>query len=86
VPSQKLPRVLLELWKSLKPCGVLFSSNPRGTNEEGWSDDRYACFFDLETWRDYVISAGFLEAGHYYRRPGLPRHKQPWLATIWRKG
>jgi SAM-dependent methyltransferase len=86
VPSQELPRVLLELFESLKPRGVLFSSNPRGNNEEGFSHGRYACFFDLETWRDHVTSAGFMEVGHYYRPPGLPRHKQPWLATVWRKG
>jgi hypothetical protein len=49
------------------------------------SDDRYACFFDLDTWRDYVTSARFVEVGHYYRPPGLPRHQQPWLATVWRK-
>ena len=36
VPSQELPRVLLELRACLKPGGVLFSSNPRGHNEEGW--------------------------------------------------
>jgi hypothetical protein len=36
VPSQELPRVLLELHTTLKPGGVLFSSNPRGRNEEGW--------------------------------------------------
>ena len=35
VPSQELPRVLLELHASLKPGGVLFSSNPHGHNEEG---------------------------------------------------
>jgi SAM-dependent methyltransferase len=85
VTSQELPKVLLTLIKALKLRGVLFSSNLRGNNEEGLSDDRYACFFDLETWRDYVTSAGFEEVCHYYRPPGLPRHKQPWLATIWRK-
>jgi SAM-dependent methyltransferase len=85
VPSQELARVLLQLCKTLKPRGVLFSSNPRGSNEEGLSDDRYACFFDLDRWRDYVVSAGFVELGHYYRPPGLPRHRQPWLATVWRK-
>ena len=85
VPSQELPRVLLELFRALKPRGVLFSSNPRGNNEEGFSDDRYACFFDLDTWRDYVTAAGFVEVGHYYRPPGLPRPRQPWLATVWRK-
>ncbi len=85
VPSQELPRVLLELHETLKPRGVLFSSNPRGNNEEGISDGRYACFFDFETWRDYMISAGFVELHHYYRPPGLPRERQPWLATVWRK-
>ena len=40
VPSQELPRVLLELHTTLKPGGVLFSSNPRGDNEirlEWWA-------------------------------------------------
>ena len=36
VPSQELPRVLRQLHETLKPGGVLFSSNPRGRNEEGW--------------------------------------------------
>ena len=44
VPTQELPRVLLELRAALKPRGVLFSSNPRGHNEEGWSDGRYSAF------------------------------------------
>ena len=86
VPSQELPRVLLELSETLKPRGVLFCSNPRGNNEEGFSDDRYSCFFDLDTWRNYVSAAGFIEVRHYYRPQGLPRHNQPWLATVWRKG
>ena len=86
VPSQELPRVLAELVESLKPRGVLFCSNPRGNNEEGVSGDRYSCFFDLTTWRDFVTAAGFMEVGHYYRPPGLPRYKQPWLATVLRKG
>ena len=86
VPSQELPRVMGELHASLKPDGVLFCSNPRGNNEEGFGGDRYSCFFDLETWRGYATAAGFIEVRHYYRPPGLPRHKQPWLATVWRKG
>ena len=86
VPSQELPRVLLELSGTLRPRGVLFCSNPRGNNEEGLSGDRYSCFFDLDTWRNYISAAGFFEVRHYYRPPGLPRHKQPWLATVWRKG
>ena len=85
VPSQELPQVLRALHASLKPDGVLFCSNPRGNNEEGFSGDRYSCFFDLDTWRNYVTAARFSEVNHYYRPPGRPRHQQPWLATIWRK-
>jgi SAM-dependent methyltransferase len=86
VPSQELPRVLLELSETLKPRGVLFCSNPRGNNEEGFSGDRYSCFFNLGTWCNYVRAAGFIELQHYYRPAGLPPHQQPWLATVWRKG
>jgi SAM-dependent methyltransferase len=86
VPSQELPRVLLELHATLKPGGVLFCSNPRGRNEEGWNGGRYGAYHDLETWRRYVSSAGFIELAHYYRPPGLPRERQPWLATVWRRG
>ncbi len=86
VPSQELPRVLLELSTTLKSRGVLFCSNPRGNNEEGVSGDRYSCFFDLDTWRSYVTAAGFFEVQCYFRPPGLPCHRQPWLVTVWRKG
>jgi len=86
VPSRELPRVLGELHAALKPRGVLFSSNPRGDNEEGWSAGRYCCFLDLDAWRGFVTAAGFVELRHYFRPPGLPRHRQPWLATVWRKG
>jgi SAM-dependent methyltransferase len=85
VPSQELPRVLLELHATLKPGGVLLSSNPRGHNEEGWNLGRYGVFYDLETWRHYVSQAGFVELVHYYRPAGLPRERQPWLASLWRK-
>lgn len=85
VPSQELPRVLRELHATLKPGGVLFSSNPRGHNEEGWNAGRYGVYHDLDTWRSYLSQAGFVELEHYYRPAGLPREQQPWLATVWRK-
>ena len=85
VPGQELPRVLGELHATLRPGGVLFSSNPRGTNEEGWNRGRYGAYHDLETWRRYAQGAGFVELEHYYRPEGLPREQQPWLATLWRK-
>ena len=85
VPASQIARVLAELAASLKPGGVLFCSNPRGENQEGWVGGRYGCFWDLETWRSLVTGAGFVELLHYYRPPGRPRHQQPWLATVWRK-
>lgn len=85
IPSAELPRVLRELRAGLKPGGVLFSSNPRGQNEEGWSGERYGCYYDLQRWRDLVMDAGFEEITHYYRPAGVPREQQPWLASLWRK-
>jgi SAM-dependent methyltransferase len=85
VPSRELPRVLRELHTALKPEGVLFASNPRGRNEEGWHRERYGAYYDLDTWRGFLVAAGFLELDHYYRPAGLPREQQPWLATVWRK-
>lgn len=85
VASQELPRVLAELKSALKPGGVLFSSNPRGGNEEGWNRGRYGAYYDLATWRSQVSGAGFVELAHYYRPPGLPPEQQPWLASVWRK-
>ena len=86
VPSQALPRVLADLFATLKPGGVLFSSNPRGDGREGWNGDRYGAFHDLPAWRGYMSAAGFVELTHYYRPAGLPREQQPWLASVWRKG
>jgi SAM-dependent methyltransferase len=85
VPSQELPRVLLELRASLKRGGVLFSSNPHGHNEEGWNSGRYGVYHDLDTWRGFVSAAGFVELSHYYRPTGVPRERQPWLASVWRR-
>ena len=86
VPGSQIARVLGELAAALKPGGVLFCSNPRGDNQEGWVGGRYGCFWDLATWRALVTDAGFHELHHYYRPPGRPRHEQPWLATVWRRG
>jgi SAM-dependent methyltransferase len=86
VPKAHLPRVLGELREALKPRGVLFASNPRGQNEEGWDGERYGVYWDLEQWRSQVLAAGgFEEIAHYYRPPGKPRAEQPWLATVWRR-
>ncbi len=85
VPACELPRVLLELRATLKPDGILFSSNPRGNNEEGMHNGRYGVFHDLAGWRRYMTAAGFVELHHYYRPAGKPRDQQPWLASVWQK-
>ncbi|AIY41050.1 SAM-dependent methyltransferase [Collimonas arenae] len=85
IPSQELPRVLLQFRAALKPGGVLFSSNPRGSNEEGWNHGRYGSYHDLAAWQAFMSAAGFVELEHYYRPEGLPREQQPWLASVWRK-
>jgi SAM-dependent methyltransferase len=85
VPSEALPRVLSALHGTLKPGGVLFSSNPRGQGQEGWQGDRYGAYHDLAAWQRFLNAAGFVELEHYYRPAGLPREQQPWLASVWRK-
>ena len=85
VPIRELSRVLTELRASLRPRGVLFASNPRGSNEEGWTRGRYGAYHDLERWMGFANDAGFDEIRRYYRPDGLPREQQPWLASLWRR-
>jgi SAM-dependent methyltransferase len=85
VPSEALPGVLRALHATLKPRGVLFSSNPRGQGQEGWHGERYGVYHDLASWRRFLTAAGFDELEHYYRPAGLPREQQAWLASVWRK-
>jgi SAM-dependent methyltransferase len=85
VPGQELPRVLRQLHATLKPGGVLFSSNPRGTGQEGWNGDRYGVFHDWPSWQARMHAAGFIELEHYYRPTDAPPEQQHWLASVWRK-
>ena len=85
VPSRALPVVLDGLHAALKSGGVLLVSNPRGQDEEGFVDGRYACFYSFKTWHRLVSCSGFALVDHYSRPSGKPRRQQPWLATLWRK-
>jgi SAM-dependent methyltransferase len=85
VPTAHLPRVLGQICTALKPRGVLFSSNPRGGDTEGWNGDRYGAYHDLARWLAIVTAAGFEEITYYFRPEGKPRDQQPWLATVFRK-
>lgn len=85
VPKAHFPRVLGNLWQALKPGGILFTSNPRGSGE-GFSGNRYASYYEWEDYRDILERAGFEVLHHYYRPPGKPRDEQPWLAVVSRRG
>jgi SAM-dependent methyltransferase len=85
VPRAALPRVLRELRTSLRPGGVLFASNPHGTDEEGWNRGRYSYWAAPDTWVRLVTAAGFALVDEFYRPAGRPRAEQPWLATVWRR-
>ena len=85
IPSQELPRILTELRATLKPGGVLFSSNPRGDGQEGWNGERFGAYYDWPAWHDHVSAAGFVELTHFYRPTDVPVEQRPWLASVWRK-
>ncbi len=85
VPRQELPRVLMALHATLRPNGVLFSSNPRGATTKVGTATAMAPSGICDTWREYMTAAGFVEITHFYRPAGLPREQQPWLASVWRK-
>ncbi len=85
VPASALPGVLAKLHATLKPGGVLFTSNPRGNNVEGWNGQRYGSYHDYPAWEKFMLETNFSALHHYYRPPNLPREQQPWLASVWRK-
>ncbi len=85
VPSLCLGQVLGCLFQTLKPGGILFSSNPLGQNEEGWHAERYGVYHDLEGWRGYMRGAGFEELRFFYRPQNLPIEQRKWLASLWKK-
>lgn len=94
LPSAALPAALDTLRAALRPGGVLFVSNAHGFGEdkEGWTQGRveggarYVCWQSEGTWCATMQTAGFVELDRYYRPAGQPRERQPWFATVWRKG
>jgi 2-polyprenyl-3-methyl-5-hydroxy-6-metoxy-1,4-benzoquinol methylase len=81
VPRTELLNVLKKLRESLRPDGILFTSNPRGS-EEAWYGQRYGHYLELETSKNFLNQAGFEVLHHYYRPEGKPIEQQPWLAII----
>ena len=90
VPKQSIENALVALWKTLLPGGVLFTSNPRGNDEEGVSGGRFGVYYQDETWLDLVktlrIENGRFEPiRQYFRPPDAPPDQRRWFATVWRK-
>lgn len=85
IPKQLLPKVLNNLRTSLKSNGILFSSNPRGDNEEYWYGDRFGSYHDLKGWRSIMTNARFTEIEYYFRPEGIPIEQRSWLASVWKK-
>ncbi|QXR36869.1 class I SAM-dependent methyltransferase [Alcaligenes aquatilis] len=84
IPSAELSAVLTALRHSLRPGGVLFSSNPRGQGQEGWNGQRYGCYYSWEQWSERLEQAGFEYIKHFYRPTDRPVQEQHWLASLWR--
>ena len=85
IPKQEIKRVMMELYDSLKERGILFCSNPRGKNQEGFSGERYGFYYDWITWKEICLKTGFVEVKHFLRPDGIPEEERPWLASVWKK-
>jgi SAM-dependent methyltransferase len=85
VPKDMINDVLETLFTTIITGGAMFASNPRGNDEESYSNGRYGAYYSENEWINLVNSAGFLLIDQYYRPKGLPREQQHWFATVWRK-
>ena len=92
LPSAALPALLSKVAAALRTDGVFFASNAHGFGEdkEGWTAGRtpatksYVSWLSEETWCSLCRAAGLELLELYYRPPGLPRERQPFLCTAWR--
>lgn len=90
VPEEFIATTLAALWGALRPGGVLFTSNPRGNDEQGFSGGRFGRYYRDETWLALLAglnlkTGGFKPIQQYYRPPNAPPDQQRWFATVWRK-
>lgn len=85
VPSAHISAVLNHLRQTLRPGGVLFTSNPRGQGQEGWQGERYGVYYNWTQWRNLLLDHGYELVDHFYRPQGLPRNEQGWIASVWRR-
>lgn len=85
VPRASIETTLAAIFGGLRPGGVLFCSNPRGNDEQGFSGGRFGVFYRDETWMKLLEICGFTPVRQYFRPSNAAPHEQRWLATVWRK-
>ncbi len=87
LPSPALPVILSRVRSWLRPGGCFYACDPTGDGMEGLADDgRHLAFRRPQVWKASMRAAGFTLVEEWRRPEGLPRHRQNWLATLWRAG
>lgn len=85
LPSPALPFILDRVRSWLRPGGCFYACDPTGDGMEGMAaDGRHLAFRRPQVWKATVRAAGFALMDEWRRPEGLPRHRQHWLATLWR--
>ena len=84
IPKTLLLDVLTQLNDCLVDEGILFSSNPRGSDEY-FDGTRYGNYMELAEYEAFHQRSGFEVVDHYYRPQHKPRPEQPWLAIVAKK-
>lgn len=86
LPDIALPQVLHRVGNWLRSGGVFYACDPTGDGMEGMAaDGRYLAFRRPQSWKAAVKGAGFTLLADWRRPEGSPRHRQEWLATLWRR-
>jgi len=71
---------------SLRQGGVFYACDPTGDNVEGLMDgERWVAFRRPQRWKSLARQAGFTLLEEWRRPLNAPRHRQDWLATLWRR-
>ena len=85
VPKQLLPHVLSQLYKTLKPSGVLFTLNPNEEKEGEMGDGRYASVLNIKEERRIYSEAGLEQIDQKMFPAYLPPQGPPWRGSLYKK-
>lgn len=86
LPGNALPFILDRVWQWLRPGGAFYACDPTGDGLEGVAPDgRYLAFRRPQQWKALMHNVGFNLIDEWRRPEGLPRRRQAWLATLWRR-